>query len=149
MKNTIDECETPRLKGGEKYCATSLENMIDYTTSRLGEKVSALSTEFEKESQMHKYRIVGLKVFQKKVVICHKTSYAYAVFYCHNANSVKAYAVSVVGNDGTKAKAAAICHTDTSSWNPKHMAFHLLNVKPGSVPVCHFLPEDHVVWVSN
>ncbi|KAL8107102.1 hypothetical protein AgCh_023770 [Apium graveolens] len=134
MKNTIDECEAPGVKGGEKekYCATSLENMIDFTTSKLGKKVNAASTEFEKESEVQKYRIVGLKVLGQKAVICHKTNYAYAVFYCHNTNNVKAYSVSLVGNDGTKAKAAAICHTDTSSWNPKHMAFHLLNVKPGS-----------------
>ncbi|KAD5508205.1 hypothetical protein E3N88_15908 [Mikania micrantha] len=51
------------------------------------------------------------------------------------------------GEDGTKVKAVAVCHTDTGKWNPKHLAFRVLNVKPGTTPVCHFLPEDHVVWV--
>ncbi|KAL8107103.1 BURP domain protein RD22-like [Apium graveolens] len=147
IKNTLSECEAPSIEGEEKYCATSLENMIDFSTSKLGEKVNAVSTVVEKESKMQSYRIVGLKKLGKKAVICHKQKYPYAVFYCHKTNNVKAYTVSLVGNDGTKAKAAAICHTDTSSWNPKHLAFQVLNVKPGSVPVCHFLPEDHVVWV--
>jgi hypothetical protein len=53
------------------------------------------------------------------------------------------------GADGTNAKAVAVCHTDTSAWNPKHLAFQVLNVKPGTVPVCHFLPQDHVVWLPN
>ncbi|KAL8101687.1 BURP domain protein RD22-like [Apium graveolens] len=149
MKNTISECEAPAVKGEEKFCATSLESMVDFTTSKLGEKVNAVSTDVEKESKLQKYTIVGSKKLAEKAVICHKQKYAYAVFYCHKTNNVKAYTVSLVGNDGTKAKAAAICHTDTSSWNPKHLAFQVLNVKPGSVPVCHFLPEDHVVWVPR
>ncbi|WOG95852.1 hypothetical protein DCAR_0415181 [Daucus carota subsp. sativus] len=117
MKNTITVCEAPGIKGEEKYCATAPEKMIDFTTSRFGNKVKALSTD------------------------------AYGVFNCHKVNDVKAYKVSLVGYDGTKAKAAAICHTYTSSWNPKHLAFQALTVKPGSAPICHFLPEDHVVWV--
>ncbi|KAL1834667.1 BURP domain-containing protein 3 [Daucus carota subsp. sativus] len=147
IKNTISECEAPGIKGEEKYCATSLEKMIEFTTSRLGKKVKALSTDVEKESEMQKYRILGSEKLGEKVVVCHKQNYAYAVFYCHKTNNVKAYTVFLVGNDGTKAKAAAICHTDTSSWNPKHLAFQALNVKPGTAPVCHFLPEDHLVWV--
>ena len=147
IKNTLSECERPSIKGEEKYCATSLENMIDFTTSKLGKKVIAVSTVVEKRRVMQRFRIIGLKKLGKKAVICHKQNYAYAVFYCHKTNHVKAYTVSLVGNDGTKAKAAAICHTDTSSWNPKHLAFQALNVKPGSAPICHFLPEDHIVWV--
>ncbi|KAK1382884.1 BURP domain-containing protein [Heracleum sosnowskyi] len=147
IKNTISACEAPGNKGEEKYCATSLEKMIDFTTSRLGKKVNALSTDVEKESGMQKYRILGAKKVGEEAVICHKQNYAYAVFYCHKTNDVNAYTVLLVGSNGTKAKAAAICHTDTSSWNPKHLAFQVLNVKPGSAPVCHFLPEDHVLWV--
>jgi hypothetical protein len=25
----------------------------------------------------------------------------------------------------------------------------VLKVQPGTVPVCHFLPQDHLVWVSK
>ncbi|KAE8675829.1 hypothetical protein F3Y22_tig00111641pilonHSYRG00032 [Hibiscus syriacus] len=98
MKNTIKECEEPSIRGEEKYCATSLESMIDFTTSKLGKIDKAVSTE---------------------------------------------------GADGTKAKAVAVCHTDTSAWNPKHLAFQVLKVEPGTVPICHFLPQDHIVWVPK
>lgn len=150
IKKTIKECEEPGIKGEEKYCATSLESMIDFSISKLGKNVHAISTETEKETQLQKYTISGVKkVTDDKAVVCHKLNYVYAVFYCHKAQTTEAFDVSLVGADGTKAKAVAICHKDTSEWNPKHLAFQVLKVKPGTVPVCHFLPEDHIVWVSN
>ena len=151
MENTIKECESPGIKGEEKYCATSLESMIDFSTSKLGKKVLAISTEVDNQTKMQKYTIkTGVKKMAgDKSVVCHKQNYAYSVFYCHATQTTRAYTVPLEGDDGTKAKAVAVCHTDTSAWNPKHLAFQVLNVKPGTVPVCHFLPQDHVVWVSN
>ncbi|KAH7846088.1 hypothetical protein Vadar_009612 [Vaccinium darrowii] len=151
MKKTIKECEEPGIKGEEKYCATSLESMVDFTTSKLGKNVQTVSTEVEKEpNKLEEYRVSGVKKMGgEKIVVCHKQNYAYAVFYCHKTTTTKAYVVSLIGINWTKAKAVAVCHTDTSAWNPKHLAFQVLNVKPGTVPVCHYLPEDHVVWVQN
>ncbi|CAK9182715.1 unnamed protein product [Ilex paraguariensis] len=150
MKKTIKECEEPGITGEEKYCATSLESMIDFSTSKLGKNVQAMSTEVEKETQLQEYRIAGVKKMAGgDTVICHKQSYAYAVFYCHKTHNTKAYMISLKGTDGTAAKAVAVCHKDTSAWNPKHLAFQVLKVTPGTVPICHFLPEDHIVWVSN
>jgi len=151
MKKTIKECEEPGIKGEEKYCATSLESMVDFTTSKLGKNVQPISTEVEKKpNKLEEYRVSGVKKMGgEKSVVCHKQNYAYAVFYCHKSTTTKAYVVSLVGIDGMKAKAVAVCHTDTSAWNPKHLAFQVLKVKPGMVPVCHYLPEDHVVWVQN
>ncbi|KAH7846777.1 hypothetical protein Vadar_018052 [Vaccinium darrowii] len=151
LKNTIKECEEPGIKGEEKYCATSLESMVDFTTSKLGKNVQPISTEVEKKNnKLEEYCVSGVKKMGgEKSVVCHKQNYAYAVFYCHKTTTTKAYMVSLVGVDGTKAKAVAVCHTDTSAWNPKHLAFQVLKVKPGTVPVCHYLPEDHVVWVQN
>ena len=37
IKDTISECEAPGIKGQEKYCATSLEKMLDFTTT--GKKI--------------------------------------------------------------------------------------------------------------
>lgn len=153
MKQTVQECEEPGIKGEEKYCATSLESMVDFTTSKLGNKVQPLSTETEKENtELQKYTILGAKKINNnndKSVVCHKQNYAYAVFYCHKTETTESYMVSLVGADGTKAKAVAVCHKDTSAWNPKHLAFKVLKVTPGSVPVCHFLPQDHIVWVPK
>ncbi|KAJ9702400.1 hypothetical protein PVL29_004235 [Vitis rotundifolia] len=74
---------------------------------------------------------------------------AYAVFYCHKIPATRAYMVPLVGRDGTKAKAVAVCHTNTMEWNPKYLAFQQLKVKPGTAPICHFLPKDHIVWVVS
>ncbi|KVH89958.1 BURP domain-containing protein 3-like [Cynara cardunculus var. scolymus] len=150
MKKTISECEDKGVEGEEKYCATSLEAMVDFSTSKLGNKVKAISTEVHarKTTPLQKYTIEGAKkLAAKRAVVCHKQNYPYAVFYCHKTTTTEVYAVSLVGEDGTKAKAVAVCHTDTAKWNPKHLAFRVLKVKPGSTPVCHFLPEDHVVWI--
>ncbi|KAK0572015.1 hypothetical protein LWI29_024927 [Acer saccharum] len=151
MQNTIKECEEAGIKGEEKYCATSLESMIDFSTSKLGKNVRAISTEVEKRTQLQEYTIsAGIeKLTDNKSVVCHKQNYAYAVFYCHAIQTTSAYIVPLEGTDGTKAKAVAVCHTDTSAWNPKHLAFQVLKVNPGTVPICHFLPEDHIVWVAN
>ncbi|KAM0053580.1 putative BURP domain-containing protein [Helianthus debilis subsp. tardiflorus] len=150
MKQTLSECESTGIEGEEKYCATSLESMVDFSTTKLGKNVKAISTEVraKERTRLQKYKIeVAKKLAANKAVVCHKQNYAYAVFYCHKTASTQAYAVSMVGADGTKVNAVAVCHTDTAKWNPKHLAFQVLKVKPGTVPICHFLPEDHVVWV--
>lgn len=150
IKQTIKECEEPGIKGEEKYCATSLESMVDFCFTRLGKSIQAISTEVKKETPLQTYTIEGVKkMASDAAVVCHKQNYAYTVFYCHKTQTTKAYSVSMVGVDGTKAEAVAVCHTDTSGWNPKHLAFQVLKVKPGTVPICHFLPEDHIVWVHN
>jgi hypothetical protein len=151
MTKTINECESPGIKEESRYCATSLESMVDFSTSKLGKNIQAVSTEVEKPTGVQKYTIADRvqKLSSSKSVVCHRQEYAYAVFYCHSTQTTRAYVVPLEAADGTKVKAAAVCHTDTSAWNPKHLAFQVLKVKPGTVPICHFLPEDHVVWVSN
>ncbi|XP_028795424.1 BURP domain protein RD22 [Neltuma alba] len=151
MKNTLTECEEAGIKGEEKYCATSLESMVDFTTSKLGNKVDAVSTEAVKDTRMQEYTIApGVKkVGENEAVACHRQEYPYAVFYCHKSETTRAYRVPLEGADGVRVKAVAVCHTDTSQWNPKHLAFQVLKVEPGTVPVCHFLPQDHLVWVPR
>lgn len=151
IKNTIKECEERAIKGEEKHCATSLESMIDFSISKLGRKIQAISTEVETQTQLQKYTIAAgvKKMTGDKSVVCHKQNYPYAVFYCHATQTTSTYMVPLEGADGTKAKAVAVCHKDTSAWNPKHLAFQVLKVKPGTLPICHFLPEDHIVWVPK
>ncbi|KAI8002778.1 BURP domain protein RD22 [Camellia lanceoleosa] len=153
MKKTIEVCtEMPAFKGEQKYCATSLESMIDFCTSILGKRVKALSTELEKETQLRKFNVVGFKkIGGGEVAVCHMLKYPYAVFSCHNVHSTKVYMVSLEDAEegGTKAKGVAVCHTDTAAWSPNFEAFQMLNVKPGTVPICHILPEDNIVWLRN
>nr|GMD41411.1 BURP domain protein RD22-like [Ipomoea batatas] len=134
IKKTLEECEAPAIMGEEKLCATSLESIWWISAYLSWAKTLRSKSMLGKDG---------------KVVVCHKQSYAYAVFYCHKTQSTEVYEVSLVGvDDGAKVKAVAICHKDTSAWNPNHLAFQVLKVKPGTVPVCHFLPDDHVVWVN-
>ncbi|XP_004306762.1 PREDICTED: dehydration-responsive protein RD22-like [Fragaria vesca subsp. vesca] len=152
MKKTIEGCEKPAIKAEDKYCATSLESLIDFMVSKLGKHVQVYSTEAEDESKQE-YRIetTGVQSIGDRSVVCHKESYVYGVFYCHKFDdtATKAYMVPLVAADGvTKAKAVAICHIDTTGWNPKHLAFRVLKIKPGNtVPVCHFLHTTSLLWV--
>ena len=92
----------------------------------------------------------GVKVVADKSVVCHKLKYPYAVFYCHAIHKTKVYTLPFVGTqDGKKAEVVASCHMDTSTWNPKNVAFQVLKVKPGTVPVCHFLPRDDLIWIPK
>ncbi|ONK80304.1 uncharacterized protein A4U43_C01F16140 [Asparagus officinalis] len=155
MENTLLECEEPSINGETKHCATSIESMVEFTTTILNTlqhrihhhnpQHSATSVTIdEKNSPKQKYTIKPTKMLGLNLVVCHAQTYAYVVFYCHMINATEAYQVSMIGEDG--AKAEAICHADSGGWNPKHVAFRVLGVKPGSVPVCHFLPQDHVAW---
>ncbi|KAF3454281.1 hypothetical protein FNV43_RR04728 [Rhamnella rubrinervis] len=151
LRQTIEECEQAGIQGEDKYCATSLESLVDFCVSKLGNKnIKVYSTEVDKETKQE-YKIVGkgVKNIGDRSVVCHKQNYAYAVFYCHEIQATRAYMVSMVASDGSKAEAVAVCHTDTHTWNHNHFAFQLLKIKPGTVPICHFLPNDSLVWVPN
>lgn len=81
------------------------------------------------------------------MVACHRMPYPYAVFLCHTTTATL-YTVTLAGADGTKADAGTACHKDASpgiSWP----TFKQLGVAPGSVPVCHFLPQDSMLWMRN
>ncbi|EEF39409.1 BURP domain protein RD22 [Ricinus communis] len=150
MKQTIEDCETPGVKGEDKYCATSLESLVDFVIAKLGKEVHALSNKGEEEDSKQNYTILKeIKMMGGNQIVCHKMRYVYAVFYCHIIMPTMVYLVPLVGDNGCKAKAVVICHTNTSSWNPEHFAFRVLKVKPGGPPICHFLNSDTIVWVSN
>ncbi|KAK2453091.1 BURP domain protein RD22 [Trifolium repens] len=153
LKHTISECEEKSIKGEEMLCVTSLESMVDFTTSKLGNNVEVITTEVEKQSsELQEYVIEkGVKKLgdKNKTIVCHKENYPYAVFYCHKTDSSEAYYVPLKDVDGNRVKAIVVCHTDTSNWNPKVLAFQVLKVQPGTVPICHFVPQDHVVWISK
>ncbi|KAI3967544.1 hypothetical protein MKW92_009244 [Papaver armeniacum] len=153
-------CEQPPMENEEKYCATSLESVVEYGTSKFGKNVNILTTEIlgdkRERTRIRKLQqyVVGSGVRQihsDNLVPCHSLPYPYAVFYCHStsAHTAQAYVVPLVGADGTKIKATAICHKDTSKWDPRHVVFQVLKVKPGTIPVCHFFTEDNIIWAAK
>ncbi|XP_050236792.1 BURP domain-containing protein 9-like isoform X2 [Mercurialis annua] len=149
IKQTIIDCESQGIKGEEKNCPTSLESLIDFSIPVVGKKLQILYNEVARPTRIQEYTIMGVEMIGENQVVCHKQKYPYAVYYCHSVSATKVYQAPLVGADGIKAKAVAICHSDTSDWNPKHLAFLMLNVKPGEGTVCHFISSDTVVWTSK
>nr|QXY82433.1 BURP2 [Cercis canadensis var. canadensis] len=151
IKGVIHHCQEPPTKGEEKHCATSLESMVDYATSKLGKNVKAYSTEVEKETKLQTYTIApGVKKISDEVMACHQTHYPYVVFHCHQVGGLsRAYFVPLEGSDGTRVKAIVVCHSDTSDWDVDHLAFRTLKIDPGTASVCHFSPADNVVWIPH
>ncbi|KAL8171699.1 hypothetical protein V2J09_023503 [Rumex salicifolius] len=160
MRDTLGDCEIKDYSKGseQKYCSTSLENMITFSTSKLGgNDVRALTsvTKVDKDVRVvgqTEFEIVGVKTeveYGSPAVVCHRQPYPYAVFFCHKTRMTAAYTVSMVGG-GMKVNALAVCHGDSSWWNPKTLALQMLKAKPGTTtPVCHFLEEGNLVWAKK
>ncbi|KAA3469082.1 BURP domain-containing protein 13-like [Gossypium australe] len=150
MKRTIRVCEREAINGEQMFCVTSLESFIDLSIATLGKEIQLLSNQLSKETNNPLFIIDrGMQDMGENELICHKERYPRAVFLCHSINKTTVYKVPLLGRDGTKANALAVCHKDTSAWSPKHIAFQILKVKPGTVPICHFLAKDTLAWVSN
>ncbi|KAM3377037.1 hypothetical protein P3S68_009450 [Capsicum galapagoense] len=92
-EDTLSACETLPITGETKYCATSVEAMLDFVHRIMGE-----TTHFKSLSTIHfsnstpplqKYTILDAphEVAAPKMVACHTMPYAYAIFYCHHTIS--------------------------------------------------------------
>ncbi|KAJ4818376.1 BURP domain-containing protein [Rhynchospora pubera] len=153
IENTLRDCESPYSKGKTKFCATSLESMIDFVTSELRTrdlKVIATTVHGKDEQQETTYKMAaeGKELPGDKLVACHPQPYPYTIYYCHVNKAAKAYVVPLVRKDGVKVSTAVVCHFDTSNWKP--IFFQVLKVKPGTKPaICHFVPQDHLLWTPN
>ncbi|KAK4710168.1 hypothetical protein R3W88_004681 [Solanum pinnatisectum] len=123
--------------------------MVDFMLSELRtNNIQAITTEVEGESTQvfQKYTMEKVEqIADGKNMVCHKVNYPYVVHYCHVGGRTKTFMVSMIGVNGTKVKALSVCHQDTSFWTPKGLPFVVLNVKPGTTPICHFLPNDQIV----
>ncbi|KAG6777716.1 hypothetical protein POTOM_017546 [Populus tomentosa] len=147
ISEEIGYCESPNLEGEEKYCAASLESLIDFNVARLGQNVQVLSTE-PGEKQEYTVSAKAAMRGEHKASVCHKIRYPYAVHYCHVIEGTEVYVVPLIAADGAEVKAVTVCHLNTSAWSPDHMAFEVLKIKPGPA-VCHFLATDTLVWVPK
>ncbi|XP_031264160.1 BURP domain protein USPL1-like [Pistacia vera] len=153
MEYTLEHCEREPIKGETRFCATSLESMLDSARGFFG-----LDTNFKilttssltKLTPLQNYTILEVpqEIFAPKFIACHSLPYLYAVFYCHGQESKnRLFQISLGGENGEKVEAVAVCHMDTSLWDADHVSFRVLKIKPGDSPVCHFFPLDNLVWV--
>ncbi|KAF4366397.1 hypothetical protein F8388_018845 [Cannabis sativa] len=157
MEETIKDCRIKPIESEVKSCATSLESMVEFVHSILGSEVNfnLLSTTHPTMStaltQNYTILEVPKEVLAPKVVVCHPVPYPYAIFLCHHfGTETKVFQASLGGKNGNNVEAVAICHMDTSHWDPTFILFQLLRVKPGvTSPICHFLPTNHLVWIPS
>ncbi|XP_062108913.1 BURP domain protein USPL1-like [Humulus lupulus] len=156
MEYTLKQCELEPIQGETRFCATTLESMLDFASDLFGPGVRfrILTTTPLKNSSalLQNYTVLGepKEVFAPIMIGCHTMPYPYAVFYCHSQGKEsknKVFEVSLVGANGERVESAAVCHMDTSRWDRDHVSFHMLGVEPRSSPVCHFFPSDNLVWV--
>ncbi|XP_030942355.1 BURP domain-containing protein BNM2C-like [Quercus lobata] len=155
MEDTLQQCEATPITGETKLCATSLESMLDFVHSimRSWANLNVLTTKHPTMStaltQNYDVLRVSKELYAPKWVACHPLPYPYKIFFCHFIEKTKIFKVLLGGENGHKVEAVAVCHMDTSDWDPNHILFRQLGVKPGSSPVCHFLPKYHLVWVPS
>ncbi|XVE66847.1 hypothetical protein DITRI_Ditri08aG0112700 [Diplodiscus trichospermus] len=155
MKETLTSCE---MKGDDeeiKYCATSIDSLLEFASNIFGSDSSfkILRTPLTKESTpvFQNYTVLDWKEQAAPMVIaCHNLAYPYAVYFCHSQKAeTKVFMVSLEGDNGDRVDAVTVCHMDTSLWDPNHLSFRLLKVKPGTSEICHFFPSDDLVMVPE
>lgn len=154
MEATLRECETDAIKGETKFCATSLESMLDFARSIFGlnSRFKILTTAYLTKSStlFQNYTILQTpqQISAPTMVACHSVPYPYAVLYCHSQETEnKVFKVSLGGENGDRVEAVVVCHMDTSQWSRNHVSFRVLGVEPGTAGVCHFFPADNFVLV--
>ncbi|KVI01978.1 BURP domain-containing protein [Cynara cardunculus var. scolymus] len=156
METTLKQCEL-KSKGGEiKFCATSLESMLDMARGVLGVvKPKVLTTKILNSNhtlfQRYTFMEKPMEIYAPKMMACHTMAYPYLVYYCHGQKGHfnRVFKIALRGENGERVEGVGICHMDTSTWDPDHVAFQVLGGQPGSSPVCHFLPVDNLVWLSS
>ncbi|KAJ8427325.1 hypothetical protein Cgig2_030590 [Carnegiea gigantea] len=153
MLNALAECERPPSPGETKRCVASIEDMIDFSATVLGDNVVVRTTENVHGSgqQVVIGSVRGVNGGQvTKSVSCHQSLFPYLLYYCHSVPKVRVYEADILDLK-TKAKinhGVAICHLDTSAWSPGHAAFLTLGSGPGLIEVCHWIFENDMTWAT-
>jgi len=155
IEDTLRHCESEPIKGETKFCATSLESMLDFASAVLGRfkpnfQVLTTSHLTKSTTRFQNYTIlkIPVEISAPKMVACHTMPYPYAIFFCHSQESEnKVFKVTLGGENGDRVEAIAVCHMDTSQWSPNHVSFLVLGVLPGTSSVCHFFSADNLLWV--
>jgi len=150
---SLSACERAPSQGEIKRCVGSAEDMIDFAVLVLGRKVAVRSTENANGSKQN-IMIGSVKEIDsmQQSVSCHQILLPYLLYYCHSVPKVQVYEVDMLDLN-SKAKinhGVAICHMNTSDWSPSHEAFLALGSGPGQIEICHWIPENDLIWtVAN
>ncbi|GKU93487.1 hypothetical protein SLEP1_g7079 [Rubroshorea leprosula] len=146
LNDTLTICKSAPLRTERKLCVTSLEGMVKFVVSILGHHVRLYSSQIQ-DSSILELKVQSKEFVASNVVACHKLVYPYSLYLCHSFSRTKTYRVPLMGGLwGSKATQIVTCHEDTSDWNPKHIAFQILGVKPGNKTICHTNTIYSLVW---
>ncbi|GMH02749.1 hypothetical protein Nepgr_004588 [Nepenthes gracilis] len=156
MEETLRHCEFSPIQGETKFCATSLESMLDNLRaifgSDVGLKVLATTHPENTTTPFQNYTVLSSRrAGIPRMFGCHPMPYPYGVFYCHGQEGdTELHLITLRSEEGNRiTEAVGVCHMNTSYWDPHHAAFKVLGIEPGSAPVCHVFPSDNLVWVPS
>ncbi|RLN11708.1 BURP domain-containing protein 10-like [Panicum miliaceum] len=176
MWSTLSSCEHPReVVGEQKACATSVESMHKFAASALGTSgggLHAFSTSLDvleegigSPSHIYKVAVVravtahGANKEASNTVTCHSMSFPFALFYCHAVNPTRIYEVTLHKDEDDVVpamprmpmvvQALAVCHVNTSGFDPTLNYWMKLGLKPAEASVCHFLTRGDVLWTPD
>ncbi|XP_015693419.2 BURP domain-containing protein 10-like isoform X2 [Oryza brachyantha] len=162
---TLAMCERPGypVRGERRACARSVESLVELAMSVLGTRdLRAFSSSEVPEEGIdgtttgmprRRYSVVSVKTVtsSQESMTCHGVKFAHAVFYCHAINPTRSYEVTLLqqeegdGDENREVliRALAVCHLDTSEFDPKKMP---ANLRPGEGAACHFISRDSIIW---
>ncbi|CAN6304619.1 unnamed protein product [Urochloa humidicola] len=168
--STLSSCEHPREVAGEdKSCTMSVESMHNFVASTLGTgNLRAFSTSLDVpeegiSSPSNKYKVAAVRAVIAKAaantVTCHSMSFPVALFYCHSVNPTRIYEVTLQREKEDSdvpmlkrpqvVRALAVCHVNTTGFDPTLKYWVKLGRKPGDASVCHFLTRGDVLWTPT
>jgi hypothetical protein len=160
VDETLRECFDPPHPGEQKACTTSVQDTVLAATRMLGDPtggVWAAASALTNAGLPRRSYVVQevARLPGERLVSCHVEPFPYAVYRCHYMpeRPSRAYAISIQGLGGGEESSSrplvamvAVCHLDTSDWDPVHPAFKMMRSRPGGAPVCHFLPYANMVF---
>ncbi|TVU40157.1 hypothetical protein EJB05_13607, partial [Eragrostis curvula] len=155
VNDTLSRCQAPVPASEQKTCTTSLEATVQSAVRMLGtghNSVWAVTSKIPAGSglPLQPYVIEAVRPLDgDHYVGCHIVPFPYAVYQCHSTGQPStAYILSLRGlrEHGPWIAMAAICHLNTSGWNPAYPAFEILHTKPGGAPVCHFMRYANLLF---
>lgn len=158
MQETVSDCFSQAgLPGEIMSCPTSIEAMADFVASTMGSEkplaVLDLSHHMQDFDVGKTQTVLDVKTVKgdlnDKYVTCHDMFFPFRVFYCHYLHQTKLFVATLQATDGSIHDRAAVCHYDTSHWNPKHVSFSDLGTKPGESEACHWMAESGLVFLHQ
>ncbi|KAI5061468.1 hypothetical protein GOP47_0024265 [Adiantum capillus-veneris] len=148
MENTLAHCGF-KSEHEVKACQASGEGVVSFVSRVAGRNVDAVTAPALAKQEAMIMDVSFMSRQGKKTIACHNMKFPSLVYSCHMSHTAELMAVTLKLANGHLAHLPAVCHMDTSYWNPSHVAFQALNVQPGKSSVCHWFPENTFIFVQK